>query len=106
MILAPLSAVLLGSQLVVAVASRVPTFDVRPSCRAAAADTPSSYKSCMSDEHAAQRTLRRTWSRFKPADRATCLSTTESDGTPSYVEVLTCLQMAKDAEGLPKNLRQ
>ncbi|KMO42827.1 hypothetical protein VQ02_01925 [Methylobacterium variabile] len=55
-----------------------------------------SYRSCLSDERAARRTLRRRWASFPPADRQNCREENEIGGPPSYVALLTCLQLAAD----------
>ena len=44
-----------------------------------------SYRSCLSDERAARRTLRRRWASFPPADRQNCREENEIGGPPSYV---------------------
>ena len=36
------------------------------------------------------------------ADRQHCTSLTQMGGSPSYVELLTCLQIAEEAAKLPK----
>ncbi len=37
------------------------------------------------------------WSKFTAKDKAACISESNIDGTPSYVELQTCLEMAADA---------
>jgi hypothetical protein len=37
------------------------------------------------------------WDRFSKADKTACIAETSLDGTPSYVELQTCLEMAADA---------
>jgi hypothetical protein len=96
---------LLGAQLVVAVADKVPTLDVRPSCRAAEANTPNSFDSCMRDEQAARSTLAAEWSEFRAADQSSCTQEASSFN-PSYVELLTCLQTARDAARLERRDKQ
>ncbi|KMO44543.1 hypothetical protein VQ03_02565 [Methylobacterium tarhaniae] len=76
-----------------------PTFTPRAACgleRGAGAD-PASYRGCLSDERAARRTLRRSWARFPIEDRRSCRQESEIGGMPSYVGLLTCLQLADDA---------
>jgi hypothetical protein len=90
-------------QVTVAVAQDMPRFDVHPSCRAAASLTPASLDSCLRDEDGARATLTASWSQFAAADRTRCREETETGGSPSYVELLTCLQMARDARKLPRN---
>ncbi len=52
-----------------------------------------SYRGCLSDERAARRTLRRLWTAFPAADRRDCRQESAIGGTPSYVALLTCLQL-------------
>jgi len=42
--------------------------------------------------------LTQQWERFSSADKTMCLRGTSSDGTPSYVELQTCLEMSADAK--------
>jgi hypothetical protein len=98
-----LPSVLLVAQLIVPIADDMPRFDVRPSCRGAASLTPASLDSCLRDEESARTALTASWSQFAAPDRARCREETETGGSPSYVELLTCLQMARDARKLPRN---
>ena len=95
-----LSALLLGSQLV-AVADTVPKLDVTRSCRAAAMVPGGTMESCMKDERSAQTALSGSWTKFAKGDRVSCTQQATVVGLPSYVGLLTCLQMARDARKLP-----
>lgn len=100
----PISLVLaLGSQMLVTVAEGVPNFDPAPGCRAAIADMAGSFDACLKDEQAARARLATEWPGFSAAERANCAADETAGGTPSYVELLTCLQMAKAARALPEN---
>ena len=101
MIAAPLFALAFASQLVVTVAEGVPAFDTAPGCRAAAQAAPEGFNACMKDEQAAGVTLASQWEKFAASDRATCTQNETAGGSPSYVELLTCLQIARDARALP-----
>jgi hypothetical protein len=101
MIAAPLFALAFASQLVVTVAEAVPAFDTAPSCRAAAQVAPEGFNACMKDEQDARTQLASQWQTFIASDRATCTQNETTGGSPSYVELLTCLQMARDARALP-----
>jgi len=96
----PLPVLVLGAHLIL-VADNVPKLDVEPSCKAAAADGGAEYKStfadCMSDENSARAAVAKEWSTFKASDVRECLYETQSDGTPSYVELQECLELARDA---------
>ena len=89
------------------VADGVPTLDIEAGCRVAAkmGDSLSldeSLRQCLSDEKSAHSELDRQWSQFPPALRQRCVDTTETGGDPSYVEVLVCLQMGRDAAQMEK----
>ena len=96
-----LSAAILSSQLIVAVANRVPNFDFLPGCQLAVTVTTAALKSCIRDERNARKTLIKSWARFAPQDQMKCSEETNLGGPPSYVELLTCLQIAADARKLP-----
>lgn len=53
------------------------------------------------DEGAARTSLQAQWMQFPAGDRVYCADTARL-GTPSYVELLTCLEMEQDARSLPK----
>src|SRR5262245_61360768 len=82
----------------------VPTINVDPSCKAAAAGyagIAQEFDSCRKSEAAARDILVKEWNNFTAADRASChrLTTTGTPGT--YTELLTCLEMRRDARALP-----
>lgn len=52
------------------------------------------FQRCVQDEKAAHAQLAEKWSHFNLADRRDCLGQGRSP-VPSYVEILTCLQMAE-----------
>jgi len=103
MIAPTLLALAFGSHLLITVADGVPDFDTAPGCRAAVTVMPGSFEACMNDEKDARAQLTSLWSQFTAADRATCSQNEAVGGTPSYVELLTCLQIARDAQSLPEN---
>ena len=95
-----ISMIVVSSQLVVTVADRVPTFDVARSCKLDVAATAGlsvdqSIKSCMSDEKRARQQLGSQWSKFPASGKAQCVPQESIGGTPSYVSLLTCLQMGQ-----------
>ena len=99
---AMLALVLLSSQTVLAAGS-VPKFDIGPSCRSAGAAAVMATRntaSCEQDENNARATLEKEWSQFTPLDQADCTRLMTSGGSPSYVELLTCLEMAKQVKEL------
>lgn len=91
--------VLLGSLgALPAAAQEPPRFNVEATCREAQPLTPQDtnpYESCMRDETAAERQLREIWSSSAPGQRDICGQEAQIGGTPSYVDMLTCLQIAQ-----------
>jgi hypothetical protein len=86
-----------------ATAQVLPAFDVSRTCRAESANAPTTQQSCMADERNAHAQLSSRWSQFPGADKASCLqAASDISGVRSYVEVLTCLELASDARKLPK----
>jgi len=89
--------------LVIAAADQVPSFDVNPTCRGAAATAGAGGRGldvCVRTELGARDQLAQEWSTFPPADRTRCIQLTNMTRMPSYVQVLTCLEMARDARTL------
>jgi hypothetical protein len=92
--------IVLSSQMVVAVADGVPKFDIARSCKLDGAATAGlavdqSIKSCVNDEQKAKGQLAGQWSKFPAPSRASCISQESIGGTPSYVSLLSCLQMGQ-----------
>ncbi|MPZ39257.1 MAG: hypothetical protein GEU95_14600 [Rhizobiales bacterium] len=86
-----------------AAAQNVPTFDVGPQCSAQAKAAPELGQACLADEKKAREDLVGQWAQFAPDSKARCTQmATGVAGIRSYVELLTCLQIAKDVKGLPK----
>lgn len=104
--MAVLAAVSLGLPMSAAVGDDVPTYDMRKSCKAdvQAYSTAQSVAGCLTDEQNARATLVSQWTQFAPESRSRCSQMVgDVAGPQSYVELLTCLQMAKDVKSLPKN---
>jgi len=82
----------------------VPKFDITPTCRASSTDSQihRPQGACERDENQARTTLEKQWSGYAAADRQRCITLTGTGGSPSYVELLTCLQTAEEAAKLPK----
>jgi hypothetical protein len=92
----------LAGTLLFTVADVVPTLNVESGCRAPAKmgdslSLDATLRQCLADENSARDQLEKQWTQFPPALRQRCLATTETGGDPSYVEVLVCLQMGRDA---------
>ena len=90
-------------------ADEVPTYDVSKSCKTdvqayQGTSGQASNTGCMTDEQSARATLVSEWTQYAPASRRECVGVQgDAAGPQSYVELLTCLRMARDAKGLPKD---
>jgi hypothetical protein len=90
--LAALWAVLAGAP---ALAQGIPKFDLQKTCGVVANGTEGTAQGCMASEQDARRELERRWTSFKPDSRSRCAQETQIGGSPSYVEVLTCVELAE-----------
>ena len=91
---------------IVLAADSVPKFDVERTCRAAVgeAGVPGGDSAeCQRDEHDARSKLEKDWSQYSAAQQSQCDGLVTTGGAPSYVELLTCLEMAKQAKELPED---
>jgi hypothetical protein len=79
----------------VAVSGTVPKFDIAKECRYEGGFT-SDIDRCSRDEATALRQLRNDWAQFIAGDKSTCMAEATIDGLASYVELLTCLEIASD----------
>jgi hypothetical protein len=79
-------------------ADAVPKFDIARNCKAEVAAGASgigeTVASCTADEEHSRDALVPLWSGLSQADKTACLRETTADGSPSYVELQTCLEMA------------
>ncbi len=89
-------------------ADAVPVLDVETSCRRVAeikGGIVTSKERCMAQEQSARDELRAQWSQFHRGDQQLCLSQTRIGGLPSYVELLECISIARDARALEAGKR-
>lgn len=105
--MAALLPVVLTASHLLLTAREVPRLNIEPSCRAASdaliRQGSRNAEVCMQDEQQARVTLKRQWRAFSAGERSRCLQLSNLGGEPSYVELLTCLQMARAAKELPDN---
>ncbi|HEY7661996.1 MAG TPA: hypothetical protein VH934_02615 [Xanthobacteraceae bacterium] len=92
----------LGAALLQWIADDIPTFNVEPGCRAAAKmgdslSLDTSLRQCLADENGARAQLEKQWAQYPQTLRQRCTATAQIGGNPSYVELLVCLQMGRDA---------
>jgi hypothetical protein len=107
--LIPVSVIALGTQLVVMTADVVPEFDIARECRVDGTQAfdlntglNETDKRCVADEQRATAQLQTQWPLFHTADKSQCIEEADIGGVTSYIELLTCLQLAKAARQLPK----
>jgi hypothetical protein len=87
----------------VAVADDLPKFDLAPTCAAAAKYAISAGRdkeACLDDEHTAENTLVQNWSKYNAADKTQCVGNVRAGGPASYVELLSCLEIMRDAKAI------
>jgi|HubBroStandDraft_6_1064221.scaffolds.fasta_scaffold639121_1 hypothetical protein len=99
----PLAPLFIASQLLITVADPVPQLNVRTSCSAAnrGGGPTQDMDNCLQEEQQARAQLVKEWGQYAAADRSGCVQLSTMGGSPSYVELLTCLEMAKAAKESP-----
>jgi hypothetical protein len=55
-------------------------------------------KRCADDETQARDALQKEWTQFTSSAKKQCYEEANIDSTPSYVELLTCLEMERDVK--------
>ncbi|RVU19381.1 hypothetical protein [Methylobacterium oryzihabitans] len=83
-------------------AQSVPRIDIKATCNAVEAASsgladPEAVAGCVRDETAAREQARRRWSRYPAASRRECAAEVRIGGAPSYVDLVTCLELAANA---------
>lgn len=102
--MAALLPILVASSHLLLAADRVPQLDVTPSCHAAenAAVMPNrSEATCAHSENAARAKLEQEWSQFTAQQQGHCIRLSALGSSPSYIELLTCLELDSAAKKLP-----
>ncbi len=97
MLTAALLSLSISTGLILPVADNPPRFDIASSCRHVGENgmgVGRTADACRDDERKAQTTLRQHWRSYPVASRGTCVEGARLGGPPSYVQVLTCLEMA------------
>jgi hypothetical protein len=89
--------VILASLHPMVIADAVPKFDIARECQGEGG-TKEMLKRCADDEAAARDQLQTEWIQFSARAKIQCNQETSIDGTPSYVEFLTCLEMERDVK--------
>jgi hypothetical protein len=92
---------LLNLPAAVALADGPPKLEVSSSCNAAARGAISAGRdkeSCLADERTAEQTLTESWSKYSAPDKTQCIGNVKTGGPASYVELLSCLEIMRDAK--------
>lgn len=85
-----------------AAADQMPKFDVGANCRAAAARARNSdyVAVCLQEERDARTKIEQSWSQYKRPDKEHCVQLSRLGGQPTFTELLTCLELARDVRVL------
>jgi hypothetical protein len=98
--------VLVGWSIGAAAADNVPKLNVGPSCEAAARGAVAAGRdkeACLGDERQAQEQATKNWSQYRSADKEECVGMINKGGPASYVELLSCLEIMRDAKNIQKD---
>ena len=71
-----------------------PAFDIAKNCREEVVGTIATVQSCTKDETDAKNELTKRWPQFGASQKKSCVGESDIGGDKSYVELLTCLEMA------------
>jgi hypothetical protein len=97
----PLASLALSASLLVTASESVPNFDPWPGCFVGAqtgVELRPNVAACVRHEQQARNSLLKRWHRFSMSDKNSCVAAAESAGPPSYIELLTCLDIAGNVE--------
>jgi hypothetical protein len=99
--IALLALAMMGSQVTIQVSDRIPQLNVEATCKDSVATDkamglalPQSYDDCMRDENEARQQLNTVWLTNSDTIRSQCVGEATAGGSDSYVDLLTCMQMA------------
>jgi hypothetical protein len=76
---------------------------VGPSCEAAgrgAVLLGRNKEACLADENQALNTLKQNWSKYVAGDKTLCIGMESTGGPASYVELLSCIEVNRDARDI------
>ena len=94
---------LIGLQVSIAMADDPPKLDLATTCNAAAQFAMvvgRDRDACLQDEREAESTLAQNWSKYNSDDKTQCVGTVRTGGPGSYVELLSCIEVMRDAKEL------
>jgi hypothetical protein len=82
------------------IADTAPKFDIARVCQSEGGSNEE-QKRCADDETQARDSLQTEWTQFSPSAKRQCYGEANIDNAPSYVELLTCLEMERDVKMEP-----
>ena len=59
-----------------------------------------SFQQCVQSEQSVRDEIKKEWSTFTTPDKTSCVALAKTGGEPSYTELLTCMEMARDVRKL------
>lgn len=94
----------------VVVADGVPNWDVTKSCRGAPLvggneHIKDRYTNCLEFEQRTHEELAKNWTKYPAADRAGCIQSIKWF-SPTYSELLTCIEMKRDLKNINENEKE
>jgi hypothetical protein len=75
----------------------IPKLNYGANCRAIPDASQTTIDQCLADEHRAYEQLTQGWVQFAASDKPGCIELSSTPGLQSYVQLLTCLESARDA---------
>jgi hypothetical protein len=93
--------VILATLSPVAVSDSAPKLDITKECRFEGGSSET-FNRCVRDENEALTELQAVWPKVTGADRSSCVDESTSGGYASYIELLTCLEMARDVAAMDR----
>jgi hypothetical protein len=89
----------------IAFAEGPPDLDVGPSCDAAGRVglVGRDEAACQGDERGAKDALTKDWDSYDRAARTQCVGMNKTGGPSSYVELLSCIEVMRDAKAMEQN---
>ena len=95
-----IAAFLFGPALMFNVAATVPTYNIKPTCRAAielSGMAGRTTEMCEASEADARKEIVKAWPSFAESAKTRCIQTSAGHA-PSYAELLTCLESMRDMQ--------
>ncbi|MDB5601969.1 MAG: hypothetical protein JWN71_4013 [Xanthobacteraceae bacterium] len=101
----PLASLAVAATLLLPVSDDIPNFNVEPTCRGAATSGDGqnvTLQRCLQEEQDARKELQSDWTKYPARFQRECVVAASSGADPSYVELLECLIMRRDAAEMKK----